>query len=577
MMLHQLSQPGQLHVVVIEDIHWADEATLDLLRYLGRRLRDVPVLLIATYRDDGLAADDPLRVALGDLAALRHTRRISLEPLSLRAVREMAANSTLAADELHRLTNGNPFYVTETLQAQVTEVPPTARDAVLARAARLGPAPRELLDAAALTGSPAEVRLLKKVTGCTPQMLDEILASGLLSDEAGSVRFRHEIARRAIAEAITAHRAQSIHEQVLAALQSEGSTDDDCLAFHAEAADDGAAVLRYAPAAARRAAGLGAHREAAAQYERALRFAGSEDQPTRAALLQGLADEAALLDRWQEAAQVQERALALWREVGDPQREGYALTRLARLRWVLSQGPEAIAAVREAISALEPLGPGVELAWAYAVHAHLRMLAGYYDEVDALTDRAEDLASRFGALDIRSEALGARALSHAARGRPWFTSQRRALDLALAGGHHAQAGRAYGNLANVSVYTRGFARAERYLDEGIAYCEEHDMSAFGVFLRCERSRLLEYTGHWDEAMAEPHRLEFAGDAEAAAAAWTRLGCPYDAALALAGAASEASLRDALRLATDLGAEPLARMVSQRLGRPGAGRVQARRD
>jgi len=128
-----LSAPGVLDVVVVEDIHWADEATLDLLRYLSRRLRGAAVLLIATYRDDGLAAADPLRVALGDLGSQRATRRVGLVPLSPGAVRTLAGASSLPAPDLYRLTGGNPFYVTEVLRAGVEEVPPSARDAVLAR------------------------------------------------------------------------------------------------------------------------------------------------------------------------------------------------------------------------------------------------------------------------------------------------------------------------------------------------------------------------------------------------------------------------------------------------------------
>ena len=104
-------------MVVIEDVHWADEATVDLLRYLGRRIANAAVLLIVTYRDDGLAADDPLRVALGELATQRSTRRIGLGPLSAEAVRVLADGSGLEPAELYRLTGGNPFYVTEVLRA----------------------------------------------------------------------------------------------------------------------------------------------------------------------------------------------------------------------------------------------------------------------------------------------------------------------------------------------------------------------------------------------------------------------------------------------------------------------------
>ena len=122
-LLRQVSEPGALDVLVVEDVHWADEATIDLLRFLGRRLRDAPVLLIATYRDDGLAAGDPLRVALGELATQRSTRRVELAPLSADAVRILAGGSGLDPAELYRLTGGNPFYVTEVVQAGLGEVP----------------------------------------------------------------------------------------------------------------------------------------------------------------------------------------------------------------------------------------------------------------------------------------------------------------------------------------------------------------------------------------------------------------------------------------------------------------------
>jgi predicted ATPase len=136
-LLRQASEPGTLTVIVVEDVHWADEATMDLLRFAGRRLREAPVLLLVTYRDDDLAAGDPLRVALGELARQRQTRRITLAALSADAVRVLARGSDLEPAALYRLTGGNPFYVTEVLRAGMTLVPASARDAVLAQAAGL--------------------------------------------------------------------------------------------------------------------------------------------------------------------------------------------------------------------------------------------------------------------------------------------------------------------------------------------------------------------------------------------------------------------------------------------------------
>ncbi len=368
-LLRQVSEPGTLNVLVVEDVHWADEATVDLLRFLGRRLRDTPVLLIVTYRDDGLAADDLLRVALGDLATQRSTRRVELAPLSADAVRVLAGGSGLDAAVLYGLTGGNPFYVTEVVQAGLGVVPSSARDAVLARAVRLGGGPREVLEVAALIGVRVELDLLTSVTGCPPQAVDEILASGLLAEDGGGLRFRHEIARIAVEQAISAYRRADIHARILAALGSLGCGDDARMAFHAEGAGDGPAVLLYAPRAARRAAELGSHREAAAQFERALRFAADTDPAVVAGLCDGLAYELMLVGRLQGAVDAGERALGLWRQAGNRVREGGTLCNLSLALQPLGRGPEAVTAAESAVAVLEPLGPTVELARAYAILA----------------------------------------------------------------------------------------------------------------------------------------------------------------------------------------------------------------
>ena len=159
-----------------------------------------------------------------------------------------------------------------------------------------------MLDVAALIGIRSDLRLVESVTACPPRAVDEVLASGLLAEDGGWLRFRHEIARVAVEQAIAAHRRRSVHARILAALEDAGCDDDPQLAFHAEGAGDGPAALRYATAAARRAAELGSHREAAAQFERALRFAAGTAPATAAPLCDGLAYEAGLLDRWQDAA-----------------------------------------------------------------------------------------------------------------------------------------------------------------------------------------------------------------------------------------------------------------------------------
>src|SRR5580698_1541806 len=250
----QVSEPDVLRVVVVEDIHWADEATIDLLRFLGRRIRDATVLLIVTYRDDGLAIGDPLQVALGDLATQRSVRRVSLGPLSAGAVQVMAGGSERDAASLRELTGGNPFYLSQVIAAGTDEIPASARDAVLARTARLDASARTALDSAALIGTRLEYSLLESVTDCPPSAVDELLAAGLLTGDGTGLKFRHEIARLAVQDAVPAHRRGLIHARILDALRASGGDDDARMAFHAEGAGDGPAVMRYAPAAGHRAA-----------------------------------------------------------------------------------------------------------------------------------------------------------------------------------------------------------------------------------------------------------------------------------------------------------------------------------
>ena len=500
-LLRQVSEPGVLDVMVVEDVHWADEATVDLLRFLGRRIRDAAVLLIATYRDDGLAADDPLRVALGDLAAQRSTRRVGLAPLSAGAVRVLAADSGLEAAALFRLTGGNPFYITEVLEAGMDQVPVSARDAVLARVARLSSESRAVLDVAALTGTRVELRLLESIAPCPAPVVDELLASGLLAGDGGWLRFRHEIARLAVERAVSAHRRSGLHARILAALRILDSDDDAQLAFHAEGAGDGPAVLRHAPSAARRAAELASHREAAAQFERALRFADVADPAMVAGLYDGLAQELSLLDRCDDAVEAGSRALTLWRSAGDRLREGETLRRLGCEAKHLCRGREAVAWAEAAVSILEPLGVTTELARAYSSLAAQRMCTDEHEEAIALAGRARAIAESLDVPEVVSDSLNTEGCSAAALGRPWAGLLHRALEIALDAGLEEQAGRAYVNLYCNYSDARRFAEGERCYADGVAYCDDHDVTTYATWLRSERAAVLEKTGRWAEAVA----------------------------------------------------------------------------
>jgi len=384
-------------VVVVEDLHWADEATLDVLRLCARRVDSVPALLVGTYRDDCLGRSHPLRSMLGELPS-GLSRRQELARLSGDAVARLAGTSPLDPGELYERTGGNPFYVTEVLAAGGGRIPPTVRDAVLARAAGLSGAARDVLEAVAVVPQRTEVWLLEALVQRALDGLDECLESGMLRGEADGVAFRHELARLAIEESLTPHRAVVLHRRALAALAEPaiGSPDLARLAHHAEVAGDTDAVLRYAPLAAEHAATVGAHREALHQYERALRFAAGLAAGQRARLLERLADEGFLTDMREEGLAALDEALAIHRDAGDLLRAGDVLRLRARTKGDMGRTAEARVDVREATEILERLPPGIELARTYAEVSCLTMQADDAEETIAWGQKAIALADRLG-------------------------------------------------------------------------------------------------------------------------------------------------------------------------------------
>jgi predicted ATPase/DNA-binding CsgD family transcriptional regulator len=316
-------------LVLLEDLHWADEATLDLLRYIGRRIARTPSLVVGSFRSDEVGPSHPLRLVLGDLATCG-AQRLLPQPLSINAVRQLAGNRDVDVTELHRRTGGNPFFVTEVLAAGSLDVPATVRDAVLTRAARLRPSARAILDAAAVAGPRVEPWLLQDLAAAESNAVEECLATGVLCTEDGVFVFRHELARQAVLQALTPTRLLSLHRLVLQALQAPMAPAADLarLAHHAEGAGLEEAVLQLAPAAARDAAAKGAHRQAAQQLERALKYATAS--PTqRASLLDDYAAECQLSGLIEDAINARQAACKLWQGAGDTDRQAMSLARLA--------------------------------------------------------------------------------------------------------------------------------------------------------------------------------------------------------------------------------------------------------
>jgi DNA-binding CsgD family transcriptional regulator len=682
-LLRQL-RGGRPTVLVIEDVHWADEATLDVLTLLARRIESVPALVLASHRDDERDSSAQLRTLLAEVG--RGRGRLTVRPLSSAGVAELAEPYGVDGQELYRRTGGNPFFVGEILAAPGERVPESVRDAVLARASRLSEPARSVLEAVAIIPGQVDYWLLERLLGELVDRVDECLTSGMLTAAGSQVSFRHELARLAIEESTAPSRRVALHREALVALVAR-EADFARLAHHANGAADVEAVLRWAPLAAARAASSGAHREAVAHYAAALRFADELPLERRAELLQSRANECFLTDQFDEAIVAQREALKCHQQLGDRLGEGDALRRLSRLLSYANRHDESLKLSVAAVELLEQLPAGPELAMAYTLVAEDRFV--YHDLREAVrwATRALELATRLDDPEGVVSALENIGVAEFQGGSDDGREKlERALALAETNGLREYAGRAFILLVRCCTRLRRPTAAREYADAGLEYCVERGLETWRLYLLAGRARVELNLGLWDEAtgsaalalrdprsapvvrvyasvalglvrarrgdpaasdlledthpvvaatgqlewitlvaaaraeaawlvgdhatvrqvtdeglalalecqepwsIAElaywrwltgvqdelpevdevvPYRLSIAGEWAQAAKLWRDIGCPYEAALALAGADDETALRRAHDELQALGARPAVAIVARRLRERGA--------
>ena len=486
-------------VFVLEDAHWADEATLDVLRLLARRIESLPALVVVTYRDDEVDANHQLRLVLGDLSTTGAVQRLKLAPLSPPAVATLAEPHGVDADELYARTNGNPFFVVEALAAGGDAIPATVRDAVLARAARLRAEARALLDVVAIAPPRAELWLLESIAAALVSHLDECLGSGVLTADSTGVAFRHELGRLALEEAVPLKRKIDLHRAALAALAEPpyGEPDLARLAHHADAARDVDAVLRYAPRAAAHAAELGSYREAAVQYARALRYGDRLTPDERADLLARRSRACYLTDQNDEAIQALQAVVECRRSLGQERQEGDALRWLSEILWCPGRVRESEEAGREAVALLEALPADRELAHAYSNLAHICAAGARFAEAEVWAGRGFELAEQVGATEIALEAstrLGGLELAVNGPGR-----LERVIEAAASAELDEHVGRAYIILLSAALGSREYDVAERFVQPGIDYCSERGLERDRLYVLVYGARVDLDRGRWAAA------------------------------------------------------------------------------
>jgi DNA-binding CsgD family transcriptional regulator/tetratricopeptide (TPR) repeat protein len=486
-------------LLVFEDMHWADEATLDLLKYLGRRIQRARAMLAVSYRDDEVGPRHPLRFVIGDLPRAA-THRLSLLPLSEPSVAQLARRAGRPSAGLYRITGGNPFFVTEALASLVDTVPVSVRDAVLARAMRLTPDARKIAELACVVPGKTESWLLRQTVAFDEAAIEGCLSIGMVRSDDGALSFRHELARRAFEDSLSQPHRQLLHAKVFAALSPRPHISAARLAHHAAGARNAAAVLQFAPLAAMQAASVGSHREAVSLYEVALRYAQEIEPDERARLHERLSYECYLTGQHERAIQARRAALEIWRVLGERMRAGDALQWLSRLSWFFERRADADRYAAEAVATLESLPHSPELALAYSNRAQLDMEIHALESGISFARRAIALAEPCAEKAILCDALSTLGTIRLIAGdTSGFADLERALHLALDHDLQEQVARAYTDLSAMAVSCRHYDQASRWFSEGLAYCEKRDLDGLRRYMLMYRARKNFEQGDWPAA------------------------------------------------------------------------------
>lgn len=494
LLLEELEAPPRPTVLVLEDVHWADEATVDAMTVIGRRIAGLPAVLILTYRSGEVDPGHPLHSALGAIRS-GTSLYLQLAPLSHHAVATLAGEN---ADRVYTVTGGNPFYVTEMIAAIPVGLPPSVASAVLGRASRLANSSRRLVELVSMVPNRIETRLLDMVMPDWAEAAEEPERRQLLKIDSHHVGFRHELARAAIRSSVPAARRRGLHAEILEALMAIGADPAD-IVHHAEAAGDIEAVASHALVAARRAAAVESNREAYSHFRRALEFADPLPLPEQAALFEELAIAAYLVGRMDDAFAAIGRAILTNEKLDDQEGIGRGTRILSRFRWYAGDGETALKEGRAAVDILEPLGESVELAKAFSGLSQLAMLSTHTEQAIAWGSRAVELSQRFG--DDRTRA---HALINIGSARMFLDPDDTVTlleghSLADASGDREQATRALLNLGYTNITWIRPGPAWRYTDLAIAYAREYEVDGLLAYCVTMSAWLHLRAGNWEEA------------------------------------------------------------------------------
>lgn len=501
--LAELAGPAHPTVLVIEDVHWADDATLDVLRYAGRRIDTTTAMLVLSYRDDEIGRDHPAQRLLGGLGGAP-VHRLAVPRLSRSAVATLAGGTVATSAPLYTLTGGNPFYVTEVVATgrpgTGAAVPLTVVDAVLARVHQLDPAARTALEQLAVVPSQVELPLARALLGDLGALADAE-RSGVLEVRPHAVAFRHELARRAVESTLPVSDRIRFNATVLATLTARDEPDLPRIVHHAVEAADDARVVELAPRAAAQAARAGSYAQEITYYRLLVEREHLVDAPAIAEIHRQLAlalwavdEPVASLEHGLAAVRIRER-------LEDPSALGEAWVSAAPALWTLARTADSLDGFARAVELLGsvPETPARTLAMLW--HAIALCMKGEPDL--ALAEQAAASAGRTGVPELVGFGRTCLGRTRLLLGEPdeGLELMRAGLAATRAAGAHTFAMITHGCLIIDQLNLARFAECRRHLDEAIAYANECEVWFFASSWQALGCCLQAQRGEWDEAIA----------------------------------------------------------------------------
>jgi DNA-binding CsgD family transcriptional regulator/tetratricopeptide (TPR) repeat protein len=507
---HELSIRKEKTLIVFEDVHWADEATLDFIKFFSRRVVQLQCLFILTYRDDEIHSKHPLRNVLGDLSPDTVTR-IQLPPLSKEAVYKLAEVKGYDAENVFRISGGNPFYVNEILATYSPGVPENVKDAILAVYDRQEEGTKNAWQICSVIPEGLEINRFAKIKATWDREVDHCFALKIIVVKNDRVIFKHELYRRTIEDSLSPFKRIELNKKILelflTSFEEEGEVER--IVQYAKNANENKLVVKYARIAAMQAASVGAHIEASKLYLAAIQAAEVIGEDQLVGFYEAYAYECYLTNQIEEAICYQEKALRIWTEMNNAERTGNSLRLLSRLWWYDGNRDEAEKYGKQAIEILQPLPSSKAKAMAYSNMSQLIMFSEDVPECVKWGNMAIEMAREIKDDEILCHALNNVGFSQWNVQLSKGTGQKllmESLDIALRNSFHEHAARAYSNIIYKSIESKEYSVAKEFLQESSKYCKERDLDSSNNYQLSLKSRMLLETGGWDEAAAMAERF-----------------------------------------------------------------------